>query len=132
MITGAVTDREAVLRLVVGGEAINAEVQAVVDTGFDGYLTLPPSLIATLELRWRMRGRARLADGSESVFDAYEAVVEWDGALRRVVVHAAEATPLVGMGLLYGYRLQVEVVEGGTLRIEALPKDASDNWSTQA
>lgn len=132
MITGAVTNREAVLRLVVRGETGNTEVQAVVDTGFDGYLTLPPSLIATLGLRWRMRGRALLADGSESVFDAYEAVVEWDGALRRVVVHAAEATPLVGMGHLYGYRLQMEVVEGGTLRIETLPEDSKENRPTQA
>ena len=131
MIRGSVTNREAALRLVVRGETGGVEVQAVVDTGFDGYLTLPPRAITALGLRWRMRGKALLADGSETVFEAYEAVVEWDGALRRIAVHAAEATPLVGMGLLYGYRLQLDVVEGGVLQIEALPEDSNDDGPTQ-
>ena len=45
------------------------EIQAVIDTGFDGSLTLSPALIAALGLPWRRRGCALLADGNESVFD---------------------------------------------------------------
>jgi hypothetical protein len=30
------------------------------------------------------------------------------------------AEPLVGMGLLYGFKLQIEAIEGGRVTIEAL------------
>jgi len=88
MITGIVTTaREAVISLTVHGLAGQAqEIQVVIDTGFDGSLTLPPALIAALGLPWRRRGRALLADGNESVFDIYEATVMWDGNLRRISV----------------------------------------------
>jgi clan AA aspartic protease len=123
MITGVVTtSREAIINLAVRGPAgQEQEIQAVIDTGFDGALSLPSTLIATLGLAWRQRGRALLADGHESVFDIYEATVVWDGKPRRVAVDAADITPLIGMSLLYGYELTVQIVEGGSVRIRALP-----------
>ena len=68
MIAGAVTtDREAVIRMVVRGPAGQEQgVEAVVDSGFDGWFSLPPALIALLELPWWRRGRALLADGNET------------------------------------------------------------------
>lgn len=68
---------------------VTADREAVIDTGFDGWFSLPPALIALLGLQWRRRGRALLADGSESVFDIYEGPVVWDGSPRRVVVDEA-------------------------------------------
>ncbi|ETW96509.1 MAG: hypothetical protein ETSY1_26340 [Candidatus Entotheonella factor] len=65
-------------------------------------------------------GRALLADGTESLFDIYEATIVWDGALRRLAVDAAETDPLVGMSLLYGYELTIQVQEGGRVIIQAL------------
>ncbi|WP_179130992.1 hypothetical protein [Candidatus Entotheonella palauensis] len=44
----------------------------------------------------------------------------WDGALRRLAVDAAETDPLVGMSLLYGYELTIQVQEGGRVIIQAL------------
>ena len=41
----------------------------------------------------RRRGRAMLADGSDSVFDIYEAVVTWDGGSRRIAVDEVECDP---------------------------------------
>jgi hypothetical protein len=35
-------------------------------------------------------------------------------------VVASDAEPLVGMGLLYGFKLQVEAVEGDRVTIEAM------------
>jgi hypothetical protein len=35
-------------------------------------------------------------------------------------INAAETDPLVGMSLLYDYRLQIDVVEGGIVTIQAL------------
>ena len=44
----------------------------------------------------------------------------WDGQIKMVDVVASDAEPLVEMGLLYGFKLQVEAVEGGRVAIEAM------------
>lgn len=127
MIRGVVTaNREAVIRLAVRGPSgQEQEIEAVVDTGFDGWFSLPPVLIAQLELQWRRRGRALLADGSECVFDIYEGSVVWDGRLRRVALDEASAAPLIGMALLQGYELNVQVRNGGSVIIRVLPSRQS-------
>lgn len=122
MIIGVVTDRrEAVIAITVRGPAGQEQkIDAIIDTGFDGYLSLPSSLIVLLGLDWRRRGRALLADGSESVFDIYEAAVDWDGTTRRVAVDQAETIPLVGMSLLEGYELTIQARPGGSVTVKAL------------
>ena len=95
------------------------EIDAIIDTGFDGWLSLPASIVARLGLAWRRRGRALLADGSESVFDIYEATVDWDGQARRIAVDEAETVPLIGMSLLEGYELTVQVQRGGNVTVRA-------------
>ena len=123
MIIGVVnTNREATLRLVVrGANGQEHELETVVDTGFTGFLTLPPSLIVSLGLAWRGQAQAMLGDGSLHQFDVYVATVIWDGQARTVETDAADTIPLVGMGLLYGHDLRIQLVEGGTVSIEALP-----------
>lgn len=66
MTTGQVTgDLEAVVRvMVVGSDERQEFVDAVLDTGFTGSLTLPPSRVAALGLLWSMRQQSILADGS--------------------------------------------------------------------
>jgi hypothetical protein len=44
--------------------------------------------------------------------------VIWDGQYREIYV--AESETLLGMALLYSYRLQVDNFEGGILKIEEL------------
>jgi clan AA aspartic protease len=124
MITGVVTaSHQTIIRLTVHGpDGQQQEITAVIDTGFDGTLTLPPALIATLGLVWRRRGRAPLADGSESLFDIYEATVDWDGEPRRIAVDEADIDPLVDLSLLYGYELIVQAIEGGPVIIQPLPQ----------
>ena len=123
MITGVVTplDQATIHLTVHGPTGLAQEIEAVIDTGFDGALTLPPAHIAALGLPWRRRGRAMLADGKESLFDIYEASVLWDGAPRRVAVDAAAIDPLIGMRLLHGYELTLQEVVGGQVLIKALP-----------
>jgi len=127
MISGVVTDdRQAVIRLTVRGPTgQEQEIEAIVDTGVDGCLSLPSSLIVLLSLPWRERGRALLADGSDSVFDIYEGTVLWDGQVRRIPVHEAETIPLVGMSLLQGYELTVQVQRGGDVTVRALSQAKS-------
>jgi clan AA aspartic protease len=127
MITGVVTDdRQAIIHLMVRGPTGQAlEIEAIIDTGFDGWLSLPSSGIVSLGLVWRQRGRALLADGRESVFDIYEATVDWDGEARRIPVDEAETAPLVGMSLLEGYELTVQAQAGGNVTIRPLSDERS-------
>ena len=122
MMTGVVSAYlEALVRITIRGPGgQEQEVETVIDTGFDGALTLPPALITTLGLPWRRRGRALLADGTDTLFDIYEALVVWDGTPRRIAVDAADTDPLIGMSLLYGYELTIQTVEGGSVMIQAL------------
>jgi clan AA aspartic protease len=122
MITGVVTsNREATIRVLVRGVyGQEAEVEAVIDPGFTGFLTLPAGLIASLALPFAGTTRTALADGREVAMDVFEASVLWDNLERDVVVLEAEGVPLVGMALLSGYRVTLEVQGGGSVRIEAL------------
>ena len=124
MIVGTVNShREAVVRLVVHGEEVIAkEIEVVIDTGFSGWLSLPPSLIAQLELAYRRRGLATLADGSEILYSIYEGTVEWQETIRRIPIDEAETDPLIGMALLQGYELNIEVTKGGNVSIKQLPQ----------
>src|SRR5207248_4244284 len=99
----------------------DVETEAVVDTGFTGSLSLPPPVISVLNPPFRRRGRAVLADGRDMVFDVFEAVVIWDGRPIRVPVAEADTDPLVGMSLMQRFELTVEAVDGGAVRIRALP-----------
>lgn len=93
---------------------------AIVDTGFNGWLSLPPDLIAELSLKWKRRGRAILGDGSECIFNVYEAVVVWDDTLLTIPVDEADAEPLVGMSLMEGYQLTMQVFEGGQVELRKI------------
>ncbi len=122
MITGVVTAaRHAVVRVRIGGRVGRAvEIEALVDTGFNGELTLPLATIEAPELEWLRSGRALLADGSDVRFDSYEATIDWDGAMRPITVDTADTEPLVGMALLDGYEVTIQAVVGGTVTITAL------------
>jgi clan AA aspartic protease len=112
---------EAVIRIVVGhGNASKQMVEVVIDTGFTGFLSLPLSIIESLDLPWIFRDVGTLGDGSEVIFEMYRATVIWNGQAQIVDVAASEADPLVGMSLLYGFKLQIEAIEGGPVTIEAI------------
>jgi clan AA aspartic protease len=122
MIKGFVQGREGRIRLKLRGpRRKEREIEAVIDTGYTASLSLPPSLIASLGLRWKSFGRGILADGSECLFDVYEAQVDWDGNDRRVLVDEADTDPLVGMALLTGFELIMQVRSRGKVTIKRLP-----------
>ena len=120
MIEGAVNSAyEAVVPLSLQGPAGQTwAIETVVDTGFTGYLTLPPALVRELALPFVTSGWATLADGSEVSFDTYQVTVLWEGRLREVFADEADTTPLVGMLLLDGYDLSIQVRNGGHVLIQ--------------
>ena len=120
---GSVTARlEAVLRLRLRSPAgAEVELEAVVDTGFTGSLAVPATVAASLGLTRRSGGTAVLADGSSVRFDTFGSEFEWGNGWRGVVVSAVGAEALVGMGLLAGSELRVEVTAGGAVEVRSLP-----------
>ena len=121
MIEGVVNAAyEPVIALVVQGQSGQSrDIEAVVDTGFNGFLTLPTTLVSELGLPFVSIGRATLADGSEIAYDVYGATVLWDGQALYVEADAADSTPLVGMLLLDGHDLNIQVRDGGRVVIQA-------------
>ncbi|MBE9061121.1 clan AA aspartic protease [cf. Phormidesmis sp. LEGE 11477] len=112
---------EATIALVVGNTSRqNQLIDAVIDTGYTGFLSLPREIIETLNLSWTGLDRGTLGDGSEVTFEVYAATIIWDGQYRNIPVNEAETDPLVGMSLLYGYELHIRAVEGGNVTIKAI------------
>lgn len=121
MIEGVVNAayEPVVILSVQGPSGQTGEIKAVIDTGFTGFLTVTPAMVTELGLRYRSRGWATLADGSEVPFDIYDVIVLWDGQPVYIEADAADATPLVGMRLLDRHNLNIEVVDGGRVAIQA-------------
>jgi clan AA aspartic protease len=96
-------------------------LDVVVDTGFDGELSLPREAIQRLDLPYERLASVSLADEQRIRANACFAVVSWHGGLREVVVLEIAGEPLIGMSLLQGSRLKVDARRGGEVLIEEVP-----------
>jgi clan AA aspartic protease len=122
MMMGSVNSRrEAIIQFVVLGENHQRQaIKAVIDTGYSGFLTLPSAIITTLGLTWYMQEEGILGDGSLCMFNVFEATVIWDGQIKSIEINESETDPLVGMGLLDGYELNIQGFVGGLVTIKPL------------
>jgi clan AA aspartic protease len=112
---------EAALLLDIHGLTSQTTEPAVIDTGYNGALTLPLSVIVFLALTPLGSRSVTLGDASQRVLDFYEAEVEWDGPRKNISVLCVEGDPLIGTTLLKGYKMEADLVEGGQIRIIAIP-----------
>ena len=121
MIEGEVNNAyEAVVTLLLQGPAGQSQdIEAVIDTGYSGFLTLPTTVVTELGLPFACIGRALLANDDEVTFDVHDVTVLWDGQPRRIRADATGSTPLVGMLLLDKHSLNIEVESGGRVTIQA-------------
>ena len=111
---------EATLAIAVRNNETTQIVDAVIDTGFSGFLTLPSDMIVTPGFSWEVRDVATLGDGTFCTFEVYIGLVIWDGQYREIYINESETVPLIGMQLLRGYDLRIQAIEGGLVTIEAL------------
>ena len=86
MMQGVVNQiREATISLVVGNaNRQNQLINAVIDTGYTGFLSLPREIIFNLNLPWTGIDRGTLGDGSEVTFEVYAATIIWDGQYQNI------------------------------------------------
>ena len=120
MIEGVVnTHYEAVVRLsLLNSSGQTRDIDAVVDTGYNGFLTLPPVLVAELEFTRLGQKSLVLANGRRDIFDTYGVTVFWDGQSRFVDADEADAAPLLGMSMLDNHDLSIQVRDGGRVVIQ--------------
>lgn len=122
MIEGRVNaSNEAIVPIgVEGRNGRKARIETVVETGFNGHLTLPSRLIQRLVLAHPGAAGADLADGTSVSLDLFEATVLWDGKERAVAILQTESEALLGMAMLSGHHVTFDAVVGGDVKIEAL------------
>ncbi len=124
MITGTISSQlEAIVEVTLARdpEDIQLRVEAVVDSGFSDYVMLPLDLIEALALNRRGKSVVILSDGSDVVLDLYDAYVRWhDDKWLETQVTASEGSPLIGMALLAGSRLAMDIIAGGAVMITPL------------
>ncbi len=122
ILRGGVNARhEAVVRFRLRGPSgVEAELAAIVDTGFNGQLAVPAVTAADLGLTKRTTGTAKLGNGSPRGFDVFAAEVWWADGWRTVSAAAIGREPLVGMRLLAGCRLTVDVTPGEAVTVVSL------------
>lgn len=122
MIEGRVTnDLEAHIELSLelpGGDV--AIIDAVIDTGYDGKLILPREFLESWALPIIGTRKVMMADGSLDEWPRYDAIVLWHNTQRHVDILASEGEILVGMELLQGSRLTIEITDGGRVEIRPL------------
>ncbi len=90
----------------------------ILDTGFNGHLSLPVNVIRRLGLYRSGQRTVTVADGSQHDVDVYWARVLLHEDSRTALVIQLDDAPLLGMGLLLGSRLSMNVHVGGDVVVE--------------
>ena len=93
-------------------------LEAVVDTGFTGWLTVPPDVMSELGLVPAGSAQSTMANGLESESVFCNGVVMWHAHAVNVVVDVMDNVPLIGTDLLANCRLAIDWWDGGEVVIE--------------
>lgn len=123
MITGIVTSKlEAAVRFhILDASGQSQAIDGIVDTGFEGFMSLPTATVAVLGLPWIYQDTTQLIDGRIIPIDIYSAIVIWNGKPRIINVQALGVHYLIGMGMLAGHDLAIRVSDGGAVQIDPVP-----------
>ena len=90
------------------------------DTGFNGFLTLPTALIEQLNMETVGSVLVELADGSETFVRSFETTVLWNEAEQLIRIQETAGMPLLGMRLLEDHEVHIQVRDGGIVEIQPL------------
>ncbi|MGM3306546.1 clan AA aspartic protease [Anabaena sp. WFMT] len=119
MIHGTVVGLQARINVIFHlPEGLNIEIGCVVDTGFEGFLTLPADAITKLRLPYLASIEANLADNSNVPVNVFLSNIIWNGVEREVAVLAMGRRPLIGTALLKDYHLSIDFYNGGTVVVD--------------
>jgi clan AA aspartic protease len=121
MMLGHVRDNFAYITLPLPTLSGAVNIEFVIDTGFDGHLSLPPHIVRQLDAVYVLNRTVRNADGVESEKRMHRLQIEWSGKRRPVyVLELDNDSPLLGVELLAGHNVALEMTDGGEVTIEPL------------
>jgi clan AA aspartic protease len=121
VIHGSVVELQARVNIILRPPGrSDLEIECVVDTGFEGALTLPPDIVTALDLPYVTRISANLADDSNVMTRLHLATIIWHGTEREIIVLAMGRRPLIGTALIEDYHLSVDFCEGGSVIIDEI------------
>lgn len=119
MINGIVVGFQARMGIIIyPPNRAEIEIECVVDTGFEGFLTLPPSVVTELKLPYVAPIDANLADNSRIVTNVHQGKIFWNGVERVIPILAMGRRPLIGTALLVDLHLGIDFCEGGTVLVD--------------
>jgi clan AA aspartic protease len=119
MLLGHVRDYAARVLLTLPGEEGELTAEFVVDTGFEGDLSLPRSVVAKLHRLSSYETRIfSMADGSLRELLICVIGLEWDEQPRSVEVLVTDGRPLLGMALMDGSYIGIDNRSGGEVSVE--------------
>ncbi len=93
------------------------EVDVVIDTGATNWLALPVEIIDELQLPQLDYEQVTFVDGQVIDYKTYACQMLWLGRVLTVQAIELNADPLLGMRLLEGCRLTIDVRAGGAVRV---------------
>ena len=121
MILGHVRDFMPRILLALPGYGGNSLFfEFIMDTAFDGDLTMPSAMLAQLDASYLRTRILRLADGSHQECPFYQILLDWHGETRETEVTILENSPLIGSTLLDGSVVTLEMTDGGEVSVEPL------------
>ena len=97
-------------------------VEVILDTGFTGDILLPPDIIQNLEVGKSIEIDARLASGQEILLPSWRGTALWHDKPYAIVIAQSDGEPLLGMNLLQGSRVTIDVRIDGDVVIEELDR----------
>ena len=122
MIYGRLVDGRAIAPVIfrLPGQT-DFSLDFVIDTGFNGYLTLPVQAVNAMNLPLYSSIPARFADGSEALLAIHLATVVWDDVEKVVPILASGYKPLLGTAMMEEYHLEIDFEDNGLVSLEKIP-----------
>lgn len=122
MIRGWIDDDgQPRVRLTVRSASNRAtNVDFLIDTGFDGYVTLPYREVISLGLPWKGMLGGMLAHGGPLITEAFLGEVLVGERIVQADIEALDSLPLAGLKLLNNHELRIALTSGGAVEITPL------------
>lgn len=120
MIVGAIDPNlDARIELEIVIECERKKVECVLDTGFNGFLSLPMPLVNKLGLKLGAVQSGITADGKSGYFDTVRTTILWLDEEKSFQAQVLDEA-LIGTRLLRGLRMEADWISNGVLRLQRL------------